>query len=55
MEKTLSPDERIRRAEEIYYRRKMQDITRKSARVNVTNKKEFSLFKKMVIQILACI
>jgi hypothetical protein len=41
MEKTLSPDERIRRAEEIYYRKKMQNTNRKSATVNVTNKKDF--------------
>ena len=55
MEKTLSPDERIKRAEEIYYRKKMQNVNRSSARVNVANKKEFSLFKKMILQIAICI
>lgn len=55
MEKTLSPDERIRRAEEIYYRKKMQNTNRKSATVNVTNKKDFSMFKKMILQIAICI
>ncbi len=55
MERTLSPDERIRRAEEIYYRRKMQDTSRKSARVNVSDKKEYGLFKKMILQIAICI
>ena len=55
MEKTLSPDERIRRAEEIYYRKKMQNASRKSATVNVTNKKDFGMFKKMIFQIAICI
>ena len=55
MEKTLSPDERIKRAEEIYYRKKMQNENRKSARVNVANKKEFRMFKKMILQISICI
>lgn len=55
MEKTLSPDERIRRAEEIYYRRKTKDANRKSARVNVSNKKDFGMFKKMILQIAICV
>ncbi len=55
MEKTLSPDERIRRAEEIYYRRKMQNINRKSARVNVSDNKEFGMLRKMILQIIICI
>lgn len=55
MEKTLSPDERIRRAEEIYYRRKTKDVNRKSARVNVSNKKDFGMFKKMILQIAICV
>ena len=55
MEKTLSPDERIRRAEEIYYRRKKQDINRKSAKVNLSNKKDFGMFRKMIFQISICV
>ena len=55
MEKILTPDERIKRAEEIYYRRKNQDINRKSAKVNVSNKKDYSMFKKMILQIITCI
>jgi len=55
MEKILTPDERIKRAEEIYYRRKNEDINRKSAKVNVSNKKDYSMFKKMIIQIIICI
>ena len=56
MEKTLSPDEKIRRAEEIYYRRKMIDKTRKTTRVNVSeSKKDFGLLRKMVFQIIICV
>lgn len=55
MEKTLSPDEKIKRAEEIYYRRKQQDINRKSAKVNVSSKKDFGMLKRMILQIVICI
>lgn len=56
MERTLSPEEKIRRAEEIYYRRKKQDKSRSSARVNVSeSKKDFGLLKKMILQIIICI
>ena len=55
MERTLTPEERIRRAEEIYYKRKGLDTNRKSATVNVSNKKEFSMLKKMILQIIICI
>lgn len=56
MEKTLSPDERIRRAEEIYYRRKMQSSRRETATVNVNDsKKNYKLFSKMITQIIICI
>lgn len=56
MEKALSPEERIRRAEEIYYRRKMSTQYKNYARVNVSkNKKDFGLLKKMMLQILICV
>lgn len=55
MERTLTPEERIRRAEEMYYKRKGLDTNRKSATVNVSNKKEFSMFKKMILQIAICV
>ena len=56
MEKALSPEERIRRAEEIYYRRKMNTQYKNYARANVSkNKKDFGLLKKMILQILICI
>lgn len=56
LERTLSPEEKIRRAEEIYYRRKLQDGNRNSARVKVSeNKKDFGMFKKMFLQIIICL
>ena len=56
MEKVLNPEEKIRRAEEIYYRRKMMLDNRNYARANVTeNKKEFSFLKKLILQVLICL
>lgn len=56
MERTLTPDEKIRRAEEIYYRRKMEDRNKTSARVNVAETKPNSgMLKKMILQIVICI
>lgn len=54
MERTMSVEEKIRRAEEIYERRK-QGISKQVATVNVNNKKDIKLLKKMIIQILICI
>lgn len=54
MERTISVEERIRRAEEIYERRKQGD-NRKIETVNVSKeKKDVKLLKKMIIQILLC-
>ena len=56
MEKTLSQEERIRRAEEIYYRRKMSSgggIRVSGDSVNV-KKSKLSLFKKMALQLAIC-
>ena len=55
MERTLSPDEKIKRAEEIYYKKKIQATNRNSTRVNVSEKKDFGLLKKMFLQIAICI
>ena len=56
MEKVLSADERIKRAEEIYYKRKMLSGNREIARVNVNEqKKNFGLLKKTILQITICI
>ena len=54
MERVLSQDERIRRAEEIYARRKMNE-TRKSATVQVEAKKPNNLTKKLVKQFIICL
>lgn len=58
MEKTITPEERIRRAEEIYARRKNENMDFKGspyARVNVGEKRKASPIKKMLIQICICI
>ncbi|MDO5555365.1 MAG: M23 family metallopeptidase [Clostridia bacterium] len=55
MERTLTPDEKIKRAEEIYYKKKIQATNKKVARVNVSEKKEYNLLKKMFLQITICI
>ena len=57
MEKTMSVEEKIRRAEEIYMRRKGQKIELsrdKNNQIN-TQKKDIKLLKKMIIQIIVCI
>ena len=56
MERTLSSEERIRRAEEIYQRRKIQNGVKVSTRsVNRNEKLEYKLFKKLGIQIVICL
>lgn len=56
MERAISVEERIRRAEEIYEKRR-QGETRPITKVNVNNthKKDLKLLKKMIVQILVCI
>ena len=53
MEKTMSVEDKIRRAEEIYARRQ-EGTQRKTATVSVNsnNKKDIKLLKKMIIQII---
>ena len=58
LERTLSQEERIRRAEEIYYRRKLNNnnVRMSSSQVrDKTEKRQFSLYRKMAIQILLCV
>lgn len=55
MERVLNQDERIRRAEELYARRKMQNALRKSATVNVEGNNEGNLTKKLIIQCVICL
>lgn len=54
MERVMTVEEKIRRAEEIYERRKQGEV-RPVAKVTVNDKKDIKLLKKMVIQILICI
>ena len=51
----MSAEDKIRRAEEIYNRRKEAQIRTNTAKVNINNKKDIKLFKKMFIQILVCL
>lgn len=56
MERTISQEERLRRAEEIYQRRKMANrsgVRVSSSSVNNT-KTKLSLFKKMALQLAIC-
>lgn len=51
----MSPEERIRRAEEIYYRRQSQGIRVSTNSVNVGKTNKISLGKKMIVQIIICV
>lgn len=55
MERVLSQDERIRRAEELYARRKMQANCRTSATVNVEDVNTNKITKKMLRQFIICV
>ena len=54
MERVLTVEEKIRRAEEIYERRKRGE-TRPVAKVTVNEKKDIKLIRKMLIQIAICV
>lgn len=55
MERVLSQDERIRRAEEIYVKRRMQANCRTSATVNVEETKSSKTNRKLAKQFVICI
>ncbi len=63
LERTMSSEERIRRAEEIYQRRRNRQgssISNSGVRVptthvNTKTKTSYSLFKKLILQILICL
>lgn len=55
VERVSSPEERIKRAEEIYYRRRAQGVRVSTTSVNIGNTNKISLGKKMVIQIIVSI
>lgn len=54
MERVMTVEEKIRRAEEIYQRRR-QGETRPVAKVTVNDKKDIKLLKKMILQIIICV
>lgn len=54
MERTLSQEERQKRAEELYYRRQNLVNTARTTTVNVNPKKNYKLLKKVIIQIIIC-
>lgn len=54
MERVLSVEEKIRRAEEIYAKKKGQNKNIMSINVQNKEKKDIKLLKKMIVQILIC-
>lgn len=54
MEKTMSVEDKIRRAEEIYYKRKEHDLPAREI-IKKQEKKDFKLLKKMIRQIIGCL
>lgn len=55
MERALSDEEKIRKAIEISQRRNRNYEYQRMAKVNVTNKKDYKLFKRMILQIVICL
>jgi len=55
LEKAISEEEKIRRAIEISQRRNNNYYKTATTRVNVNEKKEYKLFKKMILQIIICL
>lgn len=55
MEREVSIEEKIKRAEAIYQRRKLQGVRTSSNTVNIGNNPDFSLFKKTFVKIFFCI
>lgn len=55
LEKTLSVEEKLRKAEEIYQRRRLQGNRISSNTINIGNKPHLSLFKKTLKKLLFCV
>ncbi len=56
MERTMSVEEKIRRAEEIYARRNSENYANTArVKVNGKEKKDIKVFKKLIIQIVICL
>lgn len=54
MEKVLTTEERIKRAQEIYERRRNENTRYSTTVVNVNEKKNYKLLKKVILQMLIC-
>lgn len=54
MERTLSQEERQKRAEELYYRRQNLGNRVRTTTVNINPRKNYKLLKKVLIQIIIC-
>jgi len=55
LERTLTPEEKIKRAEEIYARRRSGYVRPTVATVKVSEEKNYGLFRKMILQIVICL
>ena len=55
LERTMSDEEKIQRAIEISQRRNRSYPEQRMAKVNINNKKNYSLFKRMILQMLICL
>lgn len=56
MDRVMSVEDKIRRAEEIYYKRREQEVPmRETIRKSKKNKKSISFFRKMIKQIIMCL
>lgn len=55
MERALSDEEKIRKAIEISQRRNRNYEYQRTAKVNVKSKKDYKLFKRMILQIIICL
>ncbi len=55
LEKLMSDEEKIQRAIEISQRRNKNYSNTRIERMNINNKKDFKLFKRMILQIIICL
>ena len=55
MERIMSTEDKIRRAEEIYNRRQINNGRIGTTKVNITEKRDIKLLKKIIIQIIVCL
>lgn len=55
MERAMSVEDKIKRAEEIYNKRRENHSRINTATVSVNSKKDLKLFRKMIIQIIICL